>query len=138
MSTTPYLCWLAIITVFDCTPFHPQIAQKFQVVPHQVVMKVKVNMSLMNQVTTVMCQVTLIPQNLKHMQHLPLMLGNSLLHQQVTMKCQSLSPLTYSYGVHQIQKHQHHYHHHHYVHLHQNIHKIPYHHLHIYWIIHQQ
>ena len=65
MSTTPYLCWLPTITLWDCTPFHPQTAQKFQVVPP--VMKVKVNMSQMNQVTTVTCQVTLIPQNPKHM-----------------------------------------------------------------------
>ena len=51
MSTTPYLCWLAIITVWGCTPFHLQIAQKSQVA-HQAMMKV--NMSQMNQVTTVM------------------------------------------------------------------------------------
>ena len=41
MSTTPYLCWLPIIIVWDCTPFHLQIAQKSQVVPP--VMKVKLN-----------------------------------------------------------------------------------------------
>ena len=54
-------------------PFHQQIVQKSQVV-HQLVMKV--NMNQMNLVTTVMCQVTLISQNLC-MQHLLLMLDNS-------------------------------------------------------------